>query len=264
MNIYKYEVKKKLISTFIWILSLAVFLFIFYSMFEVMSSNDMRAMLDQFPEAFLKAFGMSDDFSTVLGYTAMVGIYIVLCGAIFSSGLGLNAVHIEERDMTADFLISKPITRNKIMTAKILAALTHILIFTILNSLMCYIGIEAFKGSQDYSFSTFLLMMLGIFIIQVLFFAMGLFISVALKKMSSPLAFSMGLSFGFFILNSFDTILEDTFIKYLIPYDYFEFSYIIKNGAFKAYGLIISLSLIIAFTIGSYLLYNKRNISTAM
>lgn len=264
MNIYKYETRKKLISTMIWIICLSIFILIFYSVFETMGSSAMADMFDEFPEAFLKAFGMSDNFSTIIGYTAMICIYIVLCGAIFSCNLGLNAVSIEERDLTADFLISKPVTRNRILTAKLLAALTHMLIFSVMTSVISFAGIEVFKNGQEYLFSIFLLMMLGIFIVQVLFFSIGLFISVILKKMGSPLSFSLGLSFGFFILNSFDTILEDTFIKYLIPYDYFEFGYIIENAAFKTYGVIVSIGLIIAFISGSYLLYNKRNIATAM
>lgn len=264
MNIYKYETIKKLISTSIWIVSLGVFIFIFYSVFETMGSSAMTDMLDEFPEAFLKAFGMNDNFSTIIGYTAMISIYIVLCGAIFSCNLGLNAVSVEERDLTADFLIPKPITRNRILTTKLLAALTHMLIFSIINSVVCYAGIKVFNNGQEYSFPTFFLMMLGIFIIQVLFFTIGLFISVILKKMGSPLSFSLGLSFGLFILNSFDTILENTFIKYFIPYDYFEFGYIIENTAFKTYGVVVSIGLIIAFISVSYLLYNKRNIATAM
>lgn len=264
MNIYKYETRKKLISTLIWMVSLGFFIFSFYSIFEIMDNIAMTDMLEEFPEAFLKAFGMSDNFSTIIGYTAMISIYIVLSGAIFSCNLGLNAVSVEERDLTADFLIPKPITRNRILTAKLLAALTHMLIFSFMNSIMCYAGIEIFKNEQEYSLPTFVLMMLGIFIIQILFFTIGLFISVILKKMGSPLSFSLGLSFGLFILNSFGTILEGTFIKYFIPYDYFEFGYIIENIAFKTYGVVISIGLIIAFISGSYLLYNKRNIATAM
>lgn len=264
MNIYFFEVKKNMMLTLIWVASIAVFIFVFYSVFETMSSGTMDEMLQQFPEEFLKAFGMQNDFSTVLGYTSMVGVYIALFGAIFSSGLGLNAVSIEERDMTADFLISKPVTRNKIMTTKILASFTHILIFALANALVCYAGIEIFASGVEYSFQAFFLMMLGIFILQVLFFAIGLFISVALKKMASPTAFSMGLAFGFFVLNSFDTILKDTIVRYFVPYDYFEFQYIIDNSAFKTYGLIVSLVLIAILTFGSYILYNKRNIATAM
>lgn len=264
MNIYKYEARKKLISTLIWIISLGFFIFSFYSIFESMGSDAMIDMLEEFPEDFLKAFGMNNNFSTIMGFTSMICIYIVLCGAIFSCNLGLNAVSIEERDLTADFLIPKPITRNRILTAKLLAASTHILIFSIINSIICYAGIEIFKNGQEYSFLTFLLIMLGIFIIQILFFTIGLFVSVVFKKIGSPLSLSLGLSFGLFILNSFGTILEGTFIKYFIPYDYFEFGYIIENTAFKTYGVIISIGLIIAFISSSYLLYNKRNIATAM
>ncbi len=264
MNIYLFETKKKLVSTAIWVSSIVVFLLIFYSVYGTMSSGVMDDILKQFPEAFLKAFGMSGDMSTVLGYTAMVGVYLALFGAIYSSGLGLDAVHIEERDMTADFLVPKPVSRNKIMTAKILAALTHMVIFALFNVLSCYAGIEIFASGNEYSLKIFWLMMLGVFILQLLFFAMGLFISVTLKKMDSPAAFSMGLAFGFFVLNSFDTILNDTIIRYFVPYDYFEFQYIIENSAFKTYGLIISLVMIAALTTGSYMQYNKRNIQTAM
>ncbi len=264
MNIYLFEVKKKIVSTLIWVGSIAIFLLFFYSVFETMNNVAMNEMLEQFPEAFLKAFGMQDDLSTVEGYTAMVGVYLALFGAIFSSGLGLNAVHIEERDMTADFLISKPVTRIKIMTTKILAAMTHMLFFAGANAMICYVSVEIFAANEVYSAKVFWLIMLGIYILQVLFFAAGLLISVALKKLGSPTAFSMGLAFGFFILNSFDTILEDTIIKYFVPYDYFNFQQIIEDVGFKLYGLIISLALIVAFTAASYVLYSKRNISTAM
>ncbi len=157
MNIYKYETRKKLISTLIWIICMSIFILIFYSVFETMGSSAMADMFDEFPEAFLKAFGMSDNFSTIIGYTAMICIYIVLCGAIFSCNLGLNAVSIEERDLTADFLISKPVTRNRILTAKLLAALTHMLIFSVMTSVISFAGIEVFKNGQEYLFSIFLL-----------------------------------------------------------------------------------------------------------
>ena len=235
---------------------------IYFTILKMINNTDDAEDLTN--EAFLKAFGMSDNFSTIIGYTAMISVYIVLCGAIFSCNLGLNAISVEERDLTADFLISKPVTRNRILTAKLLAALTHMLIFSVVNSIILYTGIEVFRNGQEYSFSVFLLMILGIFIIGVLFFTVGLFISVVLKKMGSPIAFSLGLSFGFFILNSFDILLEDTFIKYFIPYDYFEFGYIIENAAFKTYGIIASIGLIIAFISGSYLFYSKRDIATAM
>ena len=264
MNIYIYEVKKRWLPTFIWIIVLCFFSFVCFSMFEAIADQSLVNVMDDFPDAFKKAFGMDNDFTTILGYFVMISSFLFLSGAIFSCHLGFSIVSVEERDLTADFLIPKPLTRTKIITEKILAAVTHILIFDLLIGLVCYISIEIFKIGQEYSFNAFFLIMLGLLILQLLFFSMGLLISVSLKRMDSPLPLSLGISFGFYILNAFDMIIEDTFIKYLVPYDYFDPGYILENEAFKTYGLITGIVLILLFTVLSYMLYKKRNIKTAM
>jgi ABC-2 type transport system permease protein len=89
-------------------------------------------------------------------------------------------------------------------------------------------------------------------------------LSVVLKRMDSPLPFSLGLSIGLFVLYSFDTLIRDTPLKYLVPYDYFDLGYIIENGVIKASGMALSLGIIAASLIAGYALYNRRNIATAM
>ncbi|TFG47141.1 MAG: hypothetical protein E4H31_00405 [Dehalococcoidia bacterium] len=264
MNIFKYEVSKKLLSTLIWIVSLGVFVYITFAFFQSFQGSSFTDILDSFPDAFKKAFGMDQDLSTILGYFAFVGIYLFLAGAIFSSNLGLNAVSVEERDLTADFLISKPVTRARIVTAKLLAGLSHLLIFTVAMGLVCFAGMETYGGGQEYSMNAFLLIMVGLFILQVLFFAFGFWLSVLMKRMDSPLPFSMVLSIGLYVLYSFDSIIKDTFIKYLVPYDYFDLGYIIENEAFNTSGLAISIGVIVVSIVSGYLLYNRRNIATAM
>ena len=264
MNIYRYEFRKRLGSTLIWVVSLGVYTYFTFAFFQSFNDPSMLELLDSFPDAFKKAFGLDQDLSSILGYFAFVGIYLFLAGAIFSAGLGLNAVSVEERDLTADFLIAKPVTRNRIVTAKLLAGLTHILIFNLSMGLVSYFGMESFKGEQSYAMSTFLLIMGGLFIFQVLFFSFSFLLSVLMKRMDNPLPFSLGLSIGLFVLYSFDALIKDTPIKYLVPYDYFDLGYIIQNDAFKASGLIISLVVIAASIVAGYSLYNRRNIATAM
>lgn len=264
MNIFRYEFRKRLVSTLIWVVSLGVYVYFTFAFFESFSGTGMLDLLDSFPDALKKAFGLDQDLTTILGYFAFVGIYLFLAGAIFSSHLGFNAVSVEERDLTADFLIAKPVTRNRIVTAKILAGLGHLLIFNASMGLVSFLGMESFKGGQEYSMTTFLLIIAGLFIFQVLFFSFSFLLSVTLKRMDSPLPFSLGLSIGFFILYSFDSLLRDTPLKYLVPYDYFDLGYIIENGAFKASGLALSLGVIAVSLIAGYALYNRRNIATAM
>jgi ABC-2 type transport system permease protein len=264
MNIFKYEVKKNLLSTLIWIVSLGVFIFFYFSFFETFNNPAFSQLLDNFPDAYKKAFGMDQDLTTVLGYFSFVGSFMFLAAAIFSSNLGLKAVSVEERDLTADFLIPKPVTRVKITTAKLLAALTHMLIFHLLTSLVCLASIETYRDGQGYSFYAFILIMLGLLIFQLLFFTIGFVVSVLLKRLDSPLPFSLGLSIGLYVLYAFDTLIQDTFIKYLVPYDFFDMGYIVENEAFKAYGLVISFGFIVAGVVSGYILYNRRNIATAM
>ena len=264
MNIFKYEVMKRMGTTLIWILSLGVYIYATFAFFEAFQGSAFTDILANFPDAFKKAFGLERDLSTILGYFAFIGIYLFLAGAIFSSNLGLNAVSVEERDLTADFLVSKPVTRNRIVTAKLLAGLTHLLLFNIAMGLVCWAGIESFGGDQEYSMNAFLLVMAGLLIFQLFFYAIGFIISVLLKHMDSPLPFSLGLSVGLYILYSFDAVIRDTPIKYLVPYDYFNLGYIIENEAFKTSGLVISVGVILLSVAGGYVLYNRRDIATAM
>ena len=264
MNIFIYEIRKRLLSTFVWIIIIVLFTWMSMTMFEAFADQTVAAMFDNFPDAFKKAFGMDSDISTILGYFGFISVYIFLCGAIFASNLGLTAVAIEERDLTADFLISKPITRTRILSLKLLGALVHMLLYNLLIGFCCLAFIEAYKGGREYSLEAFLLIFLGSFIFQLLFLSLGLFISVVLRRMESPLPYSLGISFGLYILGSFDALLDKTFLRFLIPYDYFDVRYIVEHAAYKTYGLITSIVLIALFSGAGYVLYRKRNIATAM
>ena len=58
----------------------------------------------------------------------MVFLFCQICLAIQASNYGFSLVSIEERELTADFLLAKPIGRGKILTAKLLAALAALTI----------------------------------------------------------------------------------------------------------------------------------------
>ena len=264
MNVYLYETRKQLLSTFWWIVSLSFFVWVCMAFFEAFSNDSMAAILNEFPESMKRALGLHMDISNILGYFAFICVFSFLCAAIFACNLGLNAVSVEERDLTADFLVSKPVSRKRILTIKIASALTNIVLFTVIIGAVCFACVEAYKGGQSYSGRAFFLIFLGLFIFQLLFFTLGLFISVAVKRLDSPLPFSLGFALGLYMMDTFDALLKDTFLRFLIPYDYFEIKYIVDNAALKTYGVVISLALIAVYTTASYLLYNRRNIPTAM
>ena len=264
MNIYLYETKKQTVSTLSWVLILGFFVWACMAFFETFADDRMMSVINEFPEGFKRAFGIDMDISRIIGYFGFIAIFVYLCAAIFACNLGINAVSAEERDLTADFLVPKPVTRSTILTMKILSGITHMVLLTLTVGAVCVVSVELYKGGQDYSARSLYLILLGCFVLQVLFYTIGLFISVALKTTDSPMAFALGIPFGFYMLDTFDTLLKDTFLRYLIPFDYFDIRYMVDSSALKTYGVVLSLTLIAAYTAGSYLLYARRNISTAM
>ncbi len=85
----------------------------------------MDELLASFPEELLIAFGMTDmNFTSILGMFGLVFLFCQICLAIQASNYGISLVSIEEREFTADFLLAKPVSRTKIMTTKLLAAIS--------------------------------------------------------------------------------------------------------------------------------------------
>ena len=123
--IYRHEFRTRLKSVVTWSLSVTALVFVFFSFFPVFAEQAalMNQMLAKFPKELLLAFGMgSMDYSKVLGFMTFYFLFIQLCLAIQAGNYGFGLVSIEENELTADFLLTKPVSRPQILTGKLLAA----------------------------------------------------------------------------------------------------------------------------------------------
>ena len=113
-------------------------------------AEDLNEILAEFPEEFLIAFGMNGiDMSTVLGFFGIALLFCQMCVAIQAANYGFALVSVEERDLTADFLLSKPVGRSRILTSKLLAALTSLAITNIVVWIGSFVFISLF-GMEDH------------------------------------------------------------------------------------------------------------------
>ena len=149
MNIYKHEFKAKLRSVITWSLSLALLLFIFTSIYSSFSASSalLNEAMAQMPPQLLMAFGIDQlDLSTVLGFYSMIFLFCQICLAIQAANYGFGLVSIEESELTADFLLAKPVSRTSIMTSKLLAALTALTITNRVVWVSSYAAIAMFTA----------------------------------------------------------------------------------------------------------------------
>jgi len=267
MNIYKHELKMKIRSVIAWSLAIALLIFIYLSIFSsiAVDAKLLNEMMSSFPEEFLIAFGMTDmDWSTILGFFGLIFLFIQICLAIQAANYGFSLVSVEETDLTADFLLAKPVGRTKIMTSKFLAAITGLTITNLVVWISSFVFLRMYSDGGQFETKPVLYLLLSIAIFQLFFLTAGMLISLLVKRVRSVTPFSMALVFGMYVLNAFGGMIGEDKLEILSPFKHFEPNYILKHAAYDLPLAWISVAVIVISVVGSYVLYSRRNIRSAV
>lgn len=267
MNIFKHEFKSYLKSVGIWSVSIFLIILIYLSAFSSISADiqTLNEVMASFPEELLIAFGMTEmDFSSILGMFGLVFLFCQICLAIQASNYGFSLVSIEERELTADFLLAKPVRRGEILTAKLLAAIASLTITNLMVWVSSFLVIGMLNDGQPSETKPLIMLLLSIVVFQMFFLTVGVLISLLMKRVRSVTPLSMALAFGMYVISAFGGMLGEDTIEVISPFKHFEPNYIIKNAAYDTPLVLISVITILVAVPASYLLYSKRNIHTAV
>ncbi|MFJ7725922.1 ABC transporter permease subunit [Neobacillus sp. NPDC097160] len=262
MNIFLHELKAYRKSTIIWSFSLVLIIVLFMSFYPSFAKDaeGFKKIMEGYPEAIRNALGFSlGNFFTIVGFYCFPLSFITLCGAIQAMNLGTSIVSKEVREKTADFLLTKPVTRTTVLTAKLVAAFSSIVITNIVY--IAAASIMAFQvKTDDFSLKVFVMLSLTMFFIQLIFLALGIIISVIVPKIKSVLTVSLATVFAFYFIGMLaDTSGEDA-KRYFSPFKYFDTAYIIRHSGFEASFLIAGAIIIIFAIAASYVIYAKKDI----
>jgi ABC-2 type transport system permease protein len=262
MNILIHELRAYRKSTIIWTISLIAVLALFMSFFPSFTKDteEFRKLLEGYPVALREAFGINlDNFFSILGFYCYGLSFVTLCGAIQAMNLGTSIVSKEVREKTADFLLTKPVTRTAVLTNKLLAALISIFITNIV-----YLAAATLLAYQvatvDFEVSIFILLSLTVFFVQLIFLAIGIIISVIVQKIKSVLTVSLATVFAFYFLGMFSSTSGDGVKRYLSPFKYFDTAYIIENSSYEGPFLITGAVVIVMAIGASFFIYTKKDI----
>ena len=267
MNIFKHEFKVHLKSILIWSGSISALILVFLSMFGSFAAEAalVSDLMDSFPKELLIAFGMTDmDWSTILGFFGLLFVFSQICLAIQAANYGFGLVSIEETEWTADFLLSKPVSRMHIMTSKLLAAIASLALTQAIIWGSSFWFISIFRQGQEYEIKPVVLLLLSMTVFQLFFLTVGMVISLLVKRIRNVLPFSMGLVFGLYILNAFGSMIGKKSLEIISPFKHFAPSFIIQNATWDFPLMLISVVLIVVSVIASYVLYARRNIASAV
>ena len=264
MNIFKHEFKMKIKSIIIWSLSLAGFI-IFYMAFFPSMANDSQALdsiMNSLPKEMLQALGLREGLSiaTLMGYFTLTFTMMQLAIAIQSANYGFSILTEEERELTADFLMTKPVSRSMVYFSKFTASFLSLLITALALGIGSIIALKLFSAGQSYEFSNVIKLLLTVPIFQLIFLSLGMVISLLFKKVRSVLSLSMGLAIGLYVINSVRGIVDSNILGYMTPYYYFEPGVILISGKYDMKLLLIGIGVIAISLVSSYITYKKRDI----
>lgn len=262
MNMYLHELKSLRKTTIIWLCAMVAIALLYLSLYSGIAKDaaGFKSLLGGYPPAVRAMLGVSlDTITSLLGFYSMTFAFVVLCGAIQAMNFGISIISKETRERTADFLLVKPVSRSAVVNAKILAALTMLLATDVIYYAVASI-MASIVATTDYSNKLFFMINITLLFVQLIFFALGVIISVIASKLKSVLPVSLGTVFGLYIIGALIATGPNDASRFISPFRYFDFSYIIKNASYEAPYLIAGAVIVIVAIAASYFIYGRKDI----
>jgi ABC-2 type transport system permease protein len=265
MNIFLHELRSYRKSTIIWIASLSLLTIVFLLMYPAFT-NDVAAskkILANLPLAVRQGLGISlNNFFTIYGFYAYLYVYVVLAGAIQAMNLGVSVISKEESGKTADFLLTKPVSRAAVITSKLLAVFSLLAITSTVYISISFVAARIISKSA-LDAKVFLLLSLTLLLVQVAFLALGVLFSVIIPKVKSVITVSMPTVFIFFIIGALGAIIGNQNVRYITPFKFYDSNYIINNGSYEVKYMIIEAVFVAMAIAVSYVIFIKKDIRAA-
>lgn len=260
MTVFFHELKRGKVSLLIWSCAIAFMLGICVLIYPEMKTQ-MSDISEMFADmgSFSDAFGMDKiNFGTFIGYFGVeCGNVLGLGGALFASILGISALAKEEKEHTAEFLLTHPVSREEVLAEKLLAVFLQIIILNLVSAIVTVLSVLAVGESVDAK--VMLLLFLAYFMMQIEISAVTFGISAFLK--GNGLGIGLGIAVLMYFLNIMANLTENAkFLKYITPFGYTEGADIISNSAIEVKYLAAGLVFTVTGLVAAFLKYRKKDI----
>jgi ABC-2 type transport system permease protein len=262
MNIFCRELRTNIKSLLIWGGIIILFTIVGYSKFSAYYNNpEMLAILNDFPSAVVSALNLKAfNLTTITGFFGVIYTYFALLLSIAAAMWGSDIISKEERDKTVEFALTLPVTRERLISAKIMAAVVNCI--GLLLIAWGFTVISAQKYQPDGEFYAFLALgMLAIFILQMIYLAVGIFLGCAIKQYRRTNSVAVSLLLVTYFLSIFSSLSKNLeFLKYFSPFKYFDPVTLLHESKIDLPFVGLSVVIIAVCLIGAYITYSKRDL----
>lgn len=262
MNIFRRELRANLKSLIIWSVIVLLFVTVGFSKFTAYEGNpDLLAILDSVPPAIMEAFSFNAfNLTTITGFFGVMFTYFALLLSVAAAMWGSDIITKEERDKTVEFALTLPVSRSRLVTGKLLAALVLCLALLLVTWAGVLVNSAAFQ--TDAAFYEFVARsMIALFILQVVFLAIGVFLGCALKRYRRAGSLAVAILLSTYFISVISGMMEELdFLKYFSPFKYFSPAALLNGPGFEGVFLLLAAAIVVLCLAGAYLTYNRRDL----
>lgn len=262
MTIYIKELKQSFKSLCIWTASIAFMMLVCVLLFPEMK-GEMDSVSSIFANmgGFTAAFGMDK-----LSFGQLMGFYGIECGNVLGIGggffaalVGISVLANEEKERTAEFLLTHPISRVSIIAQKLLSVLTQVVVLNIV--VVAVSLISAAVIDESFEMKEFMLLHVAYLIMQLEISCICFGISAFIRRGS--IGIGLGLALAFYFMNLVCNMAEQAeFLRYITPYAYAEASNIISEARLDTVLIVIGIIIAVIGAAVGFIKYTKKDIAS--
>ena len=261
MTLWRHEWRQGRISLLVWTAAISFLIGICVLMFpqmqgQMQQAGEMFASMGSFTEAF----GMDEiDFGTLSGFYAVeCGNILGLGGAFFAALIASAALAKEEKDHTAEFLLTHPISRVRVLTEKWLAVVTQILVMNLVGYGVA-LGSVALIG-EPLPLREITLLHTAYLLMQLELAGICFGISAFLRRGS--VGVGLGMAAVMYFLNIIANLSDQAeFLKYITPFGYTAGADIVQNMRLDSGRLLLGMGYLAIGLVAAYSCYTRKDIA---
>ena len=264
MNIFFREIKAYRKSLIIWCSAIIFMIVSGMGKYAGLSASgqSINEFISKMPKSLQAIMGLSSiDISEAIGYYGLLYMFLVVMSSIHALMLGAGIISKEEIDKTAEFLMVKPVSRYRIATAKLSAAFVNILILNLITLIFSFVIVKRYSNGKSV-FGEIVLLMAGMFILQLIFMLIGTVIAAGNKNPKTATSLAGSILLITFILSKLIDVVQGLYyLKYFTPFKYFDAKDLLGKGRIDPQFIVLSTLIILILLSATYMFYKNRDLN---
>ena len=230
MTLLKHELHQSRLSLIVWAVAIGGLMAICVLMYpEIQGEMDQVGEMFASMGVFTAAFGMDRlNFGTLPGFYAIeCGNILGLGGALFAAMTAATALSKEEKEGTAEFLLTHPVGRRQVVTGKLAAVLLQVV--SLNAAVLVFALVSVAVIGEDFTWETLGKLHLAYFFLQVELAGICFGLSAFLRRGS--VGVGLGIAAGAYFLDLVGNIAEKAhWLRNVTPFGYTAGADILSDG----------------------------------